>query len=75
MTAEHGAPTGKVDLGGQAVQGMRRDVGNELILRNKSSRVCRDSRYDGAHTHAPAPAALPAHEVHPKKSCVAHGGA
>ena len=63
---------GKVDLGGQAVQGMRRDVGNELILRNKSSRVCRNGGYVGAHANAPAPAALPAHVVHAKKSCVAH---
>jgi hypothetical protein len=67
VTVEQGAPTCEADLGGQAVQGMRRDLRNKLILSNKSSRVCRDSRYDCTHAHAPAPAALPAHEVHAKK--------
>jgi hypothetical protein len=51
---------------------MRRDVCSELMTCNKISGVRRETGRDGAHAHAPAPAALPAHEGHPKKGCVAH---
>ena len=39
VTAEHGAPTCKVDLGGQAAHGMRRELRKELMPRSSSSRV------------------------------------
>jgi hypothetical protein len=74
-TEEHGAPALDVELGGQAVHGMRREVLKELMPRSSSSRVRQDTRYKRAHAHAPAPAALPAHEVHATKISVAHGGA
>ncbi len=37
VTAEHGSPTCKVDLGGQAVEGMRRELRKELMPRNEKS--------------------------------------
>ena len=39
VTAEHGAPTCKVDLGGKAAHGMRRELRKELMPRSSSSRV------------------------------------
>jgi hypothetical protein len=57
------------------MHGMRRELRKELMPRSSSSRVQQETGYKRAHTHAPARAALPAREVHAKKSCVAHGGA
>ena len=73
--AEHGAPALDVELGGKAAHGMRRELRKELMPRSSSSRVRQDTGYKRAHAHAPAPAALPAHEVHATKISVAHGGA
>ncbi len=73
--AKHGAPALDVELGGQAAHGMRRELRKEIMPRSNSSRVRQDTGYKRAHAHAPASAALPAHEVHATKISVAHGRA
>ena len=73
--AEHSTPALDVELGGKAAHGMRRELRKELMPRSSSSRVQYDTGYKRAHTHAPAPAALPDHEVHATKISVAHGRA
>ena len=75
VTAEHGGRTCKIAFAGQAACRMRRELRKELMPRSSSSRVRQNTGYKRAHAHAPAPASLPAHDVHATKISVAHGHA